>query len=899
MRLIRLKLTNYRGIEECEVAFASSGITLIQGPNEAGKTSLGESIGLLFEYPDNSKHKAVKAINPVHRDAGPEIELEAESGPYRFTYFKRYHKKPETRLTVTQPNPENLTGREAHDRAEEILSQTLDIDLWKALIVRQDGEISQPDLSGQTWLSAALDRAAGGHSDDASSDDLFDRVRQEHLRYFTEGGQEKKELKEAVQLEDSIRTGIDDLQAEINGLERDIERSAALHTELTELASREKEQSAALTNYKISLDTISTLRHTLQTAELELESAGKTEQEARRDCEDRQTLIEQVASSMAGLEDLQKDEQFAAETASSADQNFKQAHTAYRAAESRKAEAEMLARLRRDDFDYYNNQMHLDLLNERRARVDIARGAAAQAHAALVKNLVDTKALSDITAAERKLIEAKARLETGAPHLRLRGLSASDLDVDGNTVSLKEDEEQELTIANETQITIPGLLEMQITAGSSLEKLSEAADAAQAALDDLCRQVGVADPAAARKAFEERAQAERRIADKERVERDDLRDLTYEEMEQKISRLEANVSGYLENRVKEPAISGNLEAAKTEMTASSAALETLVREFDEAARALDLAREVRDKRKSSLEKIQTEIRVLEDVLKHDTDKLAQARAAVSDEPLQKKLEEAREQVSKMTEAVAEARKELEAENPGQIEALAETSKGSLKTTRENLERSRTELTEVQTRLKINGEEGLHEQLEEAHRRLDETGSRNAALFRRAQAARLLFGTMRAERDESRRAYVAPLKQAIERLGRLVFDDSFQVEIDEDLRIAKRTHLGITVTFDSLSGGTQEQLALIFRLACCIIMAEDGGTPLILDDALGYTDAIRLKTMGAVLAKAAKETQIIIFTCMPARYSDVGEAKVIPLESQPGLTHKRSDVSEDGILSPAT
>ena len=63
-------------------------------------------------------------IAPVHRDVGPEIELEAESGPYVFTYSKRFIKKPETKLTITKPKPENLTGRDAHDRAEAILKET-------------------------------------------------------------------------------------------------------------------------------------------------------------------------------------------------------------------------------------------------------------------------------------------------------------------------------------------------------------------------------------------------------------------------------------------------------------------------------------------------------------------------------------------------------------------------------------------------------------------------------------------------------------------------------------------------------------------------------------------------------------------------------------------------------
>ena len=50
----------------------------------------------------------------------------------------------------------------------------------------------------------------------------------------------------------------------------------------------------------------------------------------------------------------------------------------------------------------------------------------------------------------------------------------------------------------------------------------------------------------------------------------------------------------------------------------------------------------------------------------------------------------------------------------------------------------------------------------------------------------------------------------------------------------------------------------------------------MDDALGYTDPERLKLMGAVLAVAAKECQIVIFTCVPERYAFIGEAAVVPL-----------------------
>ena len=211
-----------------------------------------------------------------------------------------------------------------------------------------------------------------------------------------------------------------------------------------------------------------------------------------------------------------------------------------------------------------------------------------------------------------------------------------------------------------------------------------------------------------------------------------------------------------------------------------------------------------------------------------------------------------------------------------MKALAETAKGSLRTTQNRRNAAQTELTEVQTRLKIHGEEGLHEKLHVAQAGLERLVADNKSLFRRASSARYLFETMREERDRARRAYVAPLKEKIEQLGRLVFDDSFQVDISDELLIASRTVKGVTVPFDSLSGGTKEQLSLIFRSACSMIVAKDGGTPLILDDALGYTDPDWLRLMGAVLAKAAKECQIVIFTCVPDRYGNVGEATIVAL-----------------------
>ena len=368
----------------------------------------------------------------------------------------------------------------------------------------------------------------------------------------------------------------------------------------------------------------------------------------------------------------------------------------------------------------------------------------------------------------------------------------------------------------------------------------------------------------------------RHVESKGQVEKENLRDLTYEQLERKLIGLQRSVPGYLAKRVPDPALCPELESAKKERANAEEAQKKANEEWETAHKSLDAARKVRDERSAKHQQARVQQDMLAKDLNHARENLDRARKTVPDDMLDANLADAKRIVSMKESNVQSAEASLKAKNPERVKALAETARGSLQTTQKRRIAAQTELTEVQTRLKIYGEEGLHEKLHVAQSRFERLEKNNVSLFRRAAAAKVLFETMREEREKARRAYVAPLKEKIEHLGRLVFDDSFQVEISEELQIASRTAKGVTVPFDSLSGGTREQLSLMFRLACSMIVAKDGGTPLILDDALGYTDPERLRLMGAVLAKAAKECQVIIFTCVPDRYSNVGEATVVSL-----------------------
>src|SRR3954454_9922621 len=221
MKLHRLVLTNYRGIAHREIEFPDQGVVVVCGANEIGKSSMIEALDLLLESKDRSTKKDVKQVKPTYADVGSEVSAEISSGPYRFVYRKRFHKKCETELTVTAPRREQLTGDEAHERVLAMLGETVDTGLWHAQRVLQAGSTAAVDLSGCDALSRALDLAAG---DDAALSGteplLIERIDVEYGRYFTATGRPTGEWAAAI--------------AQLRAADEDVARCAAAVAEVDE-----------------------------------------------------------------------------------------------------------------------------------------------------------------------------------------------------------------------------------------------------------------------------------------------------------------------------------------------------------------------------------------------------------------------------------------------------------------------------------------------------------------------------------------------------------------------------------------------------------------------------------------------------------------------------------------
>ncbi len=117
---------------------------------------------------------------------------------------------------------------------------------------------------------------------------------------------------------------------------------------------------------------------------------------------------------------------------------------------------------------------------------------------------------------------------------------------------------------------------------------------------------------------------------------------------------------------------------------------------------------------------------------------------------------------------------------------------------------------------------------------------------------------------------------------------FGTDVQVNVTLQENQFQGLTLSrgsqgafsFDSLSEGAREQVAAAFRLALAEILAEshDGCLPVVFDDAFAHSDPERVQNLQRMLDLAAtRGLQIILLTCTPADYAQMGahEVRLVP------------------------
>ena len=471
---------------------------------------------------------------------------------------------------------------------------------------------------------------------------------------------------------------------------------------------------------------------------------------------------------------------------------------------------------------------------KRLQHIDAAESNVARLSAQLAEIAVTEQLLSDIEQSAALVARLEAQLQADAGTVEFTAPAELAITVDGEprTLAAGQDWSQPATAA--VVVDVPGILSVRIKPGASAVKLRADLDAAQLLLTEALAQGAVADLDAAR------------AADRQR------RTLTAE-----VDKLNAGL---------ELLRGGGVPA---ELSAHRADAEARMKAASEAAALLT---EKSTQTTILRERLQTAETGMADV----QDTLTALRAAVGDDVVAAQATTDAEKLRVAQEKVSALAARYDAAEPdAAARELAAAAEGATELTREH-DAATKELHTVTVELAVMGSEGRQGRLDEAESRLEHARNDHARLAERAAAAAMLRETVMRHRDNTRRRYVAPYRGELERLGRAVFGDSFSVDVDAELTIRTRTLDGCTVPYESLSGGAREQLGILARLAGAALVAKEDTVPVVIDDALGFSDPDRLAKMGAVFDAVGDRGQVIVLTCQPTRYQGIAGAEVIDL-----------------------
>lgn len=897
MRIHRLTLRNYRAISEYRLDLPGNGVVVIEGENEVGKSSIAEALWVVFDVPDSSDSERIRAIKPIDRDAATEIEVEVSTGEYRFVYFKRYHRSPRTELRIQAPRPEHLTGREAHDRAMAILKETMDTTLWSALRLLQGESLNEVPLAGHASLAAALDEAAAAHLGGDREESLMDRVHREYRLYFTETGRENRDFaalrSDAAARERAVR----DLEKRIDALDALAERHAELESECARLGAAATEAAAAAIAAREEVAEHNRLAAAVENLETLARLARSERDAALAELERRERVEQSLATARERLALLEPQRASTAEELARAEHELARVKEQADAAEAEHRRQTANARVAGDDYAYHHERLQVEQMAERVERVQRNQAELRELAGRLNAIGVNARVIAGLEALDREYQQAASRAGAEGAAVEVNVQSPATIAFDGEAAHVEPGTPFEARVAGEAVFVLPGGIEVRVRAGHQAAQAAAAAAEARARLEAALTAAGVASVVEARELESERRALIERRAGLERQVEADLRDQTAESLAAKLSRSRSWVDGYEASRQASVPLPATLQEAR-EARDAAAATEALAATAHEAAReALQRATERLSELKAGMERLDHQAEAAAREVAGLAASLDEATAREPAEKLSARAVEAADALASIDRELEGARRSLD--ELGDAAARLAAAEAAERKAGQALQDAERERSEVRGALQHAGESGLHQQLQDARSALDAAASELASWEARANAARTLHDTLKRHRDAARRAYAAPLQDRVQEFGRAVFGPTFAIELDTELRIARRTLNGVTLEFHRLSVGAREQLGILLRLAVASLVSKSGGVPLVLDDVLGWSDPRRLRRIGEVLALAARETQVLVLTCTPERFASVAPATVISLPSGAVRRQEVAPAPDPAVPPPGT
>lgn len=868
MILKSLEVANFRKFRDpLRIDGLTDGLNIIVEPNETGKSTLLEALRAAFFVRYSAKTDLVRSYVPIGDDVAPRVKVCFELKSQTWTLEKQFLKSPSVRLTGS-------SGRRESDAAEEALQELLGFERGN----NRGGDLETRGPLGMLWMEQA--GALVVESPNRIVRDSVLGVLEAEVGAVT-GGRRF----------DAIRTRIETAYSALRTATTGKSRGdlAAAEVRVAEASAAREQAEVTFRAYEEALTELDTAKSQLKILERDLVDPEMMAK--RKKLEKDEKIAEGAAARLTAADAQFGHAEEVAKTASSRMDTLDAAEARVKAASARFAlkqaardealTASILAgkeeKLLRGvlDASRVKREKHETVLTNALERARAFSKAAGARRAIDARNAlsgwedhekillaetataIDKEDLDRLEQLERAAIEAKARFEAGTVKvdvelangvtLRVNGKKSDVSSIDVFTATRLEigdagsivvrppqgsGQSVEADCAAATDEVVTALRSLAISSYSAGAARNDRATAAVRELKALRTQIAAACPGDPTIDLAPGADALRAhvagLGDKAAdavVPTDDLEALTTALSDAKL----AEVTAAGKHDVSRAALSkaestfgiaeAGLVSASEESEAAAADLQTLIANGDRDAikAAFDDAKRERTVKFEALEAAREGAEALDvDIIRSGIENLNRANKRAGEEQL------------RLTGRIASLESTIEREGPlGPAGRKDETSEEE-----------------------------------------DAAIAACARLRRQADILEMLRKALSDAANEATQTFLGPVtKRAARYIQKLL--PGCDLSFDDDLGLAAVKRGGIDESCSNLSRGTQEQLAILTRLAFADLLLEDGAPiSVILDDPLVYSDDARLETMTDILQESASRMQVILLTCRSRAFRHV-------------------------------
>jgi DNA repair exonuclease SbcCD ATPase subunit len=187
-----------------------------------------------------------------------------------------------------------------------------------------------------------------------------------------------------------------------------------------------------------------------------------------------------------------------------------------------------------------------------------------------------------------------------------------------------------------------------------------------------------------------------------------------------------------------------------------------------------------------------------------------------------------------------------------------------------IDRLNREIAGLEGQIKALGGDGLGEKAATLRLEHDMALAELTRQTERVAVLDLLRKTVEDAYDKRREQLNAPLRRHLKPFLHDVFPQA-EIGLGEEFKVMDLKRSGPAAElFGRLSSGTQEQIAVLVRLAMGAMIGETGrSVPIILDDALVFSDDERIEQMFDAISRAGRNQQVIVLTCRARSFASLG------------------------------